>query len=182
MPSARLAGVDRPISEAKERVERLRAELHAGRGGVLAEDAGPEGAAAVGTLRRKWRTLLAGLNIASDAAGGEHAAADGHGTGGHTGGGNTGGGNGVSGSGGQAGGGAGSGYTRGPAMSGSREIDAARYAQIAAALKDRGNQQGQAWDRSGAQGPVCARVETDRGCAAGVDPRADCPTRAICSK
>jgi hypothetical protein len=85
-----LAGPDHAIGELKDRVARMEGELRGGRGGVLADDhSDPNAPAGVSGLRKKWRSLLAGLEDGDedvDGPGGKHkmmTGAGGTGSGGH---------------------------------------------------------------------------------------------------
>jgi hypothetical protein len=82
---AHLAGPDHAIGELKDRVARMEGELRGGRGGVLADDnTDPNAPAGVSGLRKKWRSLLAGLDDGDDegdAGGGKHRMITGAGAG-----------------------------------------------------------------------------------------------------
>jgi hypothetical protein len=156
---SKMAGPDKAVGELKDKVARMQGQLRGGRGGVLADAA--EGADAkasegsVAAMRRKWQGLLAGLNGAEDSNGG----------------GKPGGAQASAGAGTVAGSAVGAGQDVGPAGGrgpgfgdgtmdefgryyGTRRlpVDREKYKKLIDQLKDRATQQGEAWDRSGADG------------------------------
>jgi hypothetical protein len=167
-----VAGPAPEVGELKDKVARMQGQLRGGRGGVLAD--APEGTdgkgdtAGVGSLRRKWQGILAGLNGAGESsgeggkAGGSAAASAGSGSGSGQ---ASGGAGGASGAGSGTGAGTGGGFASdyGPGGYFRRYgIDEKKRAELVALLKDRQTQQGQAWDRKGANG-VADREAREQG-------------------
>jgi hypothetical protein len=149
----KLAGLDPAVGELKDKVERMQGQLRGGRGGLLADganDADAKGdAESASKMRRKWRNILAGLNGNQDGDGGGKAGGKNGAT--ATGAGSAAG-NGLA-KGNGSGAGQGSGLQFGRGIAGSNVLlDSEKYKALIAALKDRATQQGDSWDRKGANG------------------------------
>jgi len=164
------AGPDAAVSELKDKVARMEGQIRGGRGGVLADNSdgldGKDNGGLTG-MRRKWQSILAGLNGDGDGngggkgkAGGAVASAAG----------------GAGGAGGAAGGGRpGAGTLGGANGRGGRvdgEYDHGRYGdgygvdkklrdELIAVVKHRATQQGEAWGRGGADGIAAHAREQD---------------------
>ncbi len=151
-------GPDAGVSELKDKVARMQGQIRGGRGGVLADAGdGPDtkgDTAGLGNMRRKWQGLLAGLNGEGDGSGGKGKTAGAPGAGATAGGGATGASS------------AGAGPARGPGvgvgggwlgefgslLGGRVPVNKKLHDELVAALKDRAAQQGETWDRRGADG------------------------------
>ncbi len=157
------------VGELKDKVARLQGQLRGGRGGVLASsdaDAQSGDATAISALRRKWKGLLAGLGdgdgngaggTGKPLAGFANNQSPGSGSAGQSGQGT---GSGAPGAGSSGAGPRGTGAGRGPAYS--LHFDEAKYKAMVEALKNRGLQQGQTYDRQGATGQS-SLAERDAG-------------------